>query len=66
VSSIKIKSFQVKLQHGLQPSAVAVHNNAKVAILFSGGVDSMVLAALGDMQLSKYSYLIGCFIIGWS
>ena len=37
-----------KLSHSVAYNQAAVHSNAKIAILFSGGVDSMVLAALAD------------------
>ena len=37
-----------KLSHSVAYNQAAVHSNAKVAILFSGGVDSVVLAALAD------------------
>ena len=37
-----------KLSHSMAYNQAAVHSNAKVAILFSGGVDSMVLASLAD------------------
>jgi len=37
-----------KLSYSVAYSQSAVHSNAKVAILFSGGMDSMVLASLAD------------------
>jgi len=37
-----------KLSHSVAYNQAAMHSNTKVAILFSGGVDSVVLAALAD------------------
>jgi len=51
-----------KSSHSVAYNQATVHSNAKVAILFSGGVDSMVLTALADRLANNiviYFFLLG-------
>lgn len=45
------QSEQKELSHDVTYNQATTLNNARIAILFSGGVDSMVLAALADRQV---------------
>ena len=47
----KSEQKEHKLSHNVTYNQAWTWSNAKIAILFSGGVDSMVLAALADRQV---------------